>query len=184
MTKEQYRIGIIDDDPSKITQMITMIRLCCDDEEGRPLKDKYANYELIPIELALADNTNDMVECIIEERLDAVIIDYKLVGEEGFVDPCTEEYDKHLERLTDGSIAGTTPLGKYMHKTLHLYLKRHAIIHNVDRLRRKMNELADSIAADKLIGKDCSKKEAALQLVTKDFFEYFDMWKEVSEETA
>ena len=107
-----------------------------------------------------------------------------IVGEEGFVDPCTEEYDKHLERLTDGSIAGTTPLGKYMHKTLHLYLKRHAIIHNVDRLRRKMNELADSIAADKLIGKDCSKKEAALQLVTKDFFEYFDMWKEVSEETA
>ena len=106
------------------------------------------------------------------------------MGEEGFVDPCTEEYDKHLERLTDGSIAGTTPLGKYMHKTLHLYLKRHAIIHNVDRLRRKMNELADSIAADKLIGKDCSKKEAALQLVTKDFFEYFDMWKEVSEETA
>lgn len=37
---------------------------------------------------------------------------------------------------------------------------------------------------DELIGKDCSKKEAALQLVTKDFFEYFDMWKEVSEETA
>ena len=82
MTKEQYRIGIIDDDPSKITQMITMIRLCCDDEEGRPLKDKYANYELIPIELALADNTNDMVECIIEERLDAVIIDYKLSSQQ------------------------------------------------------------------------------------------------------
>lgn len=78
MTKEQYRIGVIDDDPSKITQMITMIRLCCNDEDGRPIKDKYANYELVPVELTLADNTDDMVEHIIENKLDAVIIDYKL----------------------------------------------------------------------------------------------------------
>ena len=80
--KEQYRIGIIDDDPSKITQMITMIRLCCDDEDGRPLKAKYASYELIPVELRLADNTSDMVEDIIGERVDAVIIDYKLSSQQ------------------------------------------------------------------------------------------------------
>lgn len=76
--QEQYKIGIIDDDPSKVTQMITMIRLCCNDDEGRPLKDKYANYELVPVELSLLDNAEDMVEQIIEERVDAVIIDYKL----------------------------------------------------------------------------------------------------------
>lgn len=51
--KELYRIGIIDDDTSKITQMITMIRLCCDDEDGQPFKEKYANCELYPIELCL-----------------------------------------------------------------------------------------------------------------------------------
>lgn len=72
------KIGIIDDDQSKVTQMITMIRLCCNDEEGHPIKEKYANYELIPIELSLLDNTDDMVEQIVEKRLDAVIIDYKL----------------------------------------------------------------------------------------------------------
>ncbi len=44
--QEQYKIGIIDDDQSKVTQMITMIRLCCNDEEGHPIKEKYANYEL------------------------------------------------------------------------------------------------------------------------------------------
>ncbi|MEG2013401.1 MAG: hypothetical protein RR063_09395 [Anaerovoracaceae bacterium] len=79
---EQYRIGIIDDDPSKITQMITMLRLCCNDEDGRSLKEKYANYELIPIELVLADSTDDMVERVIEERLDAAIIDYKLSSQQ------------------------------------------------------------------------------------------------------
>lgn len=80
--KEQYRIGIIDDDPSKITQMITMIRLCCDDEDGQPLKEKYASYELNPVELALAETTDDMVERIIEAGVDAVIIDYKLSSQQ------------------------------------------------------------------------------------------------------
>ncbi|MEG0835458.1 MAG: hypothetical protein RR063_09390 [Anaerovoracaceae bacterium] len=107
-----------------------------------------------------------------------------IIGDKGFIDPCAEEYDNHLNRLSDGSIVGITPLGKYMHGTLHLYLKRHAVVHNMDRLKQKMDELEDSIAADKLVGKDCNKKEAALKLITKDFFEYFDMWKEVSEETT
>ena len=34
-----------------------------------PIKEKYANYELIPIELSLLDNTDDMVEQIVEKRL-------------------------------------------------------------------------------------------------------------------
>lgn len=105
-----------------------------------------------------------------------------VVGDEGFVDPCTEEYDKHLRRLSDGSLEGITPLGKYMYKTLQLYLRRHAIIHNVEKLKRKVDELKADIAADKARGKDCSREEIALQSVVKDFFEYFDMWREVSEE--
>lgn len=82
MPKEQYRIGIIDDDSSKITQMIPMIRLCCNDEDGSPLMGKYENCELIPIELALEADTDDMLKRIIEERLDAVIIDYKLSSQQ------------------------------------------------------------------------------------------------------
>ena len=80
--KEQYRIGIIDDDPSKITQMIMMIRLCCDDEDGQPLKEKYASYELKPVELALAETTDDMIERVLEAGVDAVIIDYKLSSQQ------------------------------------------------------------------------------------------------------
>lgn len=71
-----------------------------------------------------------------------------------------------------------------MHSTLQLYLKRHAIVHNVDKLNRKRKELEASIAVDKRSGKDCSKKEAALQLVKKDFFEYFDMWEKESKGPA
>ena len=64
--KELYHIGIIDDDPSKITQMITMIRLCCDDETDNRLRK----------------STQTMVERIVEADVDAVIIDYKLSSQQ------------------------------------------------------------------------------------------------------
>lgn len=35
-------------------------------------------------------------------------------GREGFVDPASEEYDLHLERLNDGRINPLTEVGKYM----------------------------------------------------------------------
>lgn len=107
-----------------------------------------------------------------------------VVDSEGFIDPCTEEYDKHLIRLPDGSISGITPRGKYMRKTLQLYLKRHEIIHNLDKLKRKRDELKNSVAKDKLQGKECRKKEAALQLITESFFEYFNLWEKISQESA
>lgn len=107
-----------------------------------------------------------------------------VVGDEGFADPCSDEYDKHLKRNPSGAIEGVTPLGRYMCENLNLNLKRHAIIHNVDNLRKKVDELKESIAADKKIGKDCRKKEAALTAVTHDFFEYFNMWEKVSQESA
>ena len=103
-----------------------------------------------------------------------------VIGDEGFIDPCSEEYEKHFERLADGSIIGKTPLGEYMNKTLHLYLKRHSIVYNIDKLYQKRQELENSIEADKESGKDCSKKEAVLHLITKEFFEYFDLWEKES----
>lgn len=73
---------------------------------------------------------------------------------------------------------------KYMRKTLQLYLKRHEIIHNLDKLKRKRDELKNSVAKDKLQGKECRKKEAALQLITESFFEYFNLWEKISQESA
>ena len=104
--------------------------------------------------------------------------DVNVVGNEGFVDPCSDDYDKHLKRNLSGEIEGITPLGKYMCENLNLYLKRHAIVHNLDRLRQKVKELEDSIDADKKNGIDCSKKEAVLEVVRNDFFKYFSLWEE------
>ena len=37
-----------------------------------------------------------------------------VVGNKGFIDPCTDEYEKHLGRHTSGEIYYKTTLGKYM----------------------------------------------------------------------
>jgi uncharacterized protein (TIGR02646 family) len=39
-------------------------------------------------------------------------------GKKGYVDPATDEFDNHLERLSDGNIIGKTEIGKYMSKRL------------------------------------------------------------------
>jgi hypothetical protein len=54
----------------------------------------------------------------------------------------------------------------------------------LDKLKRKRDELKASIDKDKLQGKECRKKEVALQLITENFFEYFNLWEKVSQETA
>ena len=49
-------------------------------------------------------------------------------GQEGFIDPCDSEYDKHLSRRTDGSIEACSTLGRYMINNLRLFLMRHTLI--------------------------------------------------------
>src|SRR5690606_29200701 len=35
-------------------------------------------------------------------------------GNQGFIDPCSDEYENHLKRLPTGQIVGKTELGNYM----------------------------------------------------------------------
>lgn len=46
-------------------------------------------------------------------------------GTRGFVDPCSEDYDLHLERSADGRILAVTDLGKHIVHELKLQLARH-----------------------------------------------------------
>ena len=49
----EYRIGIIDDDKSKITQLLTFVSLGWEDEEGNLLKENYKDITLNPFEISL-----------------------------------------------------------------------------------------------------------------------------------
>lgn len=78
----EYNVGIIDDDSTKITQLITYISLGWNDEDGHLLKEKYKDFSLNPLEVQLEDDINEMVEKIMADKPDALIIDFKLSSQE------------------------------------------------------------------------------------------------------
>jgi uncharacterized protein (TIGR02646 family) len=59
-------------------------------------------------------------------------------GKEGFIDPCDPLYDQQFERSQNGKIEPQTILGNYMSNKLHLYLDRHAIIWNLEKLNKAL----------------------------------------------
>lgn len=97
-----------------------------------------------------------------------------VVGECGYIDPCTNEYYKHLDRDDNtGCIFYKTEIGKYMYYHLKLYLKRHSIIFMIEKLEAKREELKDSIDEDVKKGIDVSVKEQALLVLDNEFFSYY-----------
>lgn len=77
-----YSIGIIDDDSTKVTQLLTYLDLGWDDEDGNLLKKKYADIVLCPREIKLESTEEDMVQKVYEIKPDALIIDYKLSSQQ------------------------------------------------------------------------------------------------------
>lgn len=97
-----------------------------------------------------------------------------IVGDRGYIDPCTNEYYEHLDRDENtGCIYYKTEIGKYMYEHLRLYLKRHSIIFMVEKLEEKRTELKASIDNDIEKGFDVSKKEQALFILDNEFFSYY-----------
>lgn len=72
-----FRIGIIDDDSSKKTQI--MVRLMNGVNEASAEKqEKYSAFKFEPIELEIKPELKDMVDQVTELDLDCVLVDYKL----------------------------------------------------------------------------------------------------------
>lgn len=60
---------------------------------------------------------------------------------DGFIDPCDEEYDNHLERNSKGQIKFKTEQGKYIYLNLKLYLPRHEHLSMIEKLQEQSNEI-------------------------------------------
>ena len=61
--------------------------------------------------------------------------------EDGFIDPCEDEYDEHLARNDRGKIIFKTPRGQYIYKNLNLHLKRHELLWMIERIIQQKEEL-------------------------------------------
>lgn len=77
-----YSIGIIDDDSTKVTQLLTYLDLGWEDEDGNLLKKKYEGVTLCPLEIKLESTEAEMVQKVYDIKPDALIIDYKLSSQQ------------------------------------------------------------------------------------------------------
>ena len=65
-------------------------------------------------------------------------------GNKGFVDPATEEYDKHIERNEQGYICGKTLLGRNICENLNFHIRRTDLywkIHSLYKIQEKLEEV-------------------------------------------
>lgn len=99
-----------------------------------------------------------------------------VLNDVGYVDPCNEEYQAHLQRTSDGRIHAITPLGGYIHRKLKLNLKRRQICWLLERIESQKIELAEKILK-KDFGDDDRKQVEKLCELVKAYFTYVGMLK-------
>lgn len=78
----EYNIGIIDDDNTKITQLLTYVELGWYDNQNNLVKEKYKDVNLLPTEIPLEKTLDEMVDKIFSLKMDALIIDFKLSSQQ------------------------------------------------------------------------------------------------------
>ena len=61
-------------------------------------------------------------------------------NDEGFIDPCDDEYDKQFVRCINGRIIHQTQLGKWMYYKLKLHKPQHEIIWKIEELDNLIEE--------------------------------------------
>lgn len=76
---EEIKVGIIDDDGSKVTQIMTYLLYGMKDAPKQKA-DKYSNVRFEVFEIPLSVDMNDITEYIINEKIDALLIDYNLTS--------------------------------------------------------------------------------------------------------
>lgn len=73
-------------------------------------------------------------------------------GKRGFIDPCNNEYDEHLERNPSGRIVGKSELGCYIVRRLNLNLLRHQLLWKARRARALRDEIGPLLDRHKIAG--------------------------------
>lgn len=95
-----------------------------------------------------------------------------VINNEGFIDPCNDEYENHLERDDGGNIIYKSSLGKYMYVNLELGLERHSIYWNLDSLKRQREELMKLKRSFERNKNKREKMDKAISNIEKVFVEY------------
>ncbi len=93
--KKKLKIGILDDDSSKVTQIMSTLMSGMIGASPEK-KDKYDGFEFEPYEIKVQQDIQNMIDEVIEQELDCVLVDYNLSSYE-VADFTGVDFAKHLE---------------------------------------------------------------------------------------
>lgn len=128
--------------------------------------DHFAPKKLFPeLELAYGDLVYACRFCNISKSDHWISDDPKVPnnGSEGFVDPCSDDYDVHLGRDVVGRIVPKTALGDYIIHRLKLHLIRHELLWRARRARALRDEIQSLIEEYKARGKPLPEYSSLLE---------------------
>ncbi len=77
-----YKVGIIDDDSTKVTQLLTYLKRPWHDNDDNLLKEQYKDIIFCPKDVSLLYTIDEMVSQVKMLKFDALIIDYKLSSQQ------------------------------------------------------------------------------------------------------
>ncbi len=92
---------------------------------------------------------------------------------EGFIDPCDDDYNNQFTRLDSGAIIHSTDLGKWMYFALKLHKPQHAIIYLLEQLDPEIEEI-EKLSEDERIKPEV--KDRIIRTYEK-YHEYFNQWR-------
>lgn len=157
MEKTVINVGIIDDDETKRSQIMSKLE---DFVQGASaeVKERYEDYSLNPIELEIKPRIEDMLEEIREKDIDALIIDYKLSSYEISVEYTGVRFAEETDRkyLDFPVFILTSYEGE-------LYQKEIFDAYKVYDFERYMNEEQERIEINGKIVEQCLKRKRQIE---------------------
>ncbi len=161
----EYRIGIIDDDKTKVTQLLIFTAQGWDDDDGNLIKEKYKDITLVPTEIQLESDINQMVEKIVTDKPDALIIDFKLSSQENI-----SYSGVKLAQAIDKRLRGF-PLFILTSYEDDLYEKENFDAYQVFDFERYINDLEERIEINSKIVQQIKKYNTTLNQWKKELIE-------------
>lgn len=71
-----------------------------------------------------------------------------VLNNEGFIDPASEEFDKHFHRNSNGDIIPDTEIGEYMYRVFRFDIRPIATIYKVNKLKEYQEKYEKILMAD------------------------------------
>ena len=157
MKKNVINVGIIDDDETKRSQIISKLDDFVDGASAE-IKERYEEYNLNPIELEIKTNINDLLDEILDKNIDALVVDYMLSSYEAAIDYTGVKFAEETDKKYMGF-----PIFILTSYEEELYQKEIFDAYKVFSFERYMNDDQERIEINVKIVEQCIKRKRQIE---------------------